>query len=109
MHYYPRLTLLYPTTESPAAAAWKASFKKQGYYDWKVTVAKKRVTVKIFPEDLENTTKWDTSIVWDQFPQNIDVLTLHGLADSTVPPCVVVTIFYHTILLTSNVEIVTTR
>ncbi|KAG5353895.1 hypothetical protein C0989_000138 [Termitomyces sp. Mn162] len=72
--------------ESPAADAWKASFKERGYYDWKVTVARKPVTVKIFPEDLETTAKWDTSIIWDRFPPNVDVLTLHGLADGTVPP-----------------------
>ncbi|KNZ73069.1 hypothetical protein J132_01299 [Termitomyces sp. J132] len=71
---------------SPAADAWKASFKERGYYDWKVTVARKPVTVKIFPEDLETTAKWDTSIIWDRFPPNVDVLTLHGLADGTVPP-----------------------
>lgn len=43
---------------------------------------------KIFPEDLQEFVNWDTSIVWDRFPQTTDVLTLHGLADKTVPPYV---------------------
>jgi len=29
--------------------------------------------------------KWDTSFVWDRFPPAVNVLTLHGLADQTVP------------------------
>ncbi|GLB38189.1 putative ectomycorrhiza-regulated esterase [Lyophyllum shimeji] len=72
--------------ESPAAAAWKASFDEHGYHEWTVSVARKQVTVKIFPEDLEQFTKWDSSVVWDHFPSTVDALTIHGLADKTVPP-----------------------
>ncbi|RDB18938.1 hypothetical protein Hypma_014332 [Hypsizygus marmoreus] len=72
--------------KSPAAKAWQASFDEQGYYNWTVSVARKEVTVKIFPEDLEQFTKWDSSIVWDRFPPSVDVLTIHGLSDKTVPP-----------------------
>jgi hypothetical protein len=78
--------------ESPAAAVWKASFDEHGYHEWTVSVARKQVTVKIFPEDLEQFTKWDPSIVWDHFPSTVDALTVHGLADKTVPPYVVVSI-----------------
>ncbi|KAG6841110.1 hypothetical protein C0991_001798 [Blastosporella zonata] len=74
--------------ETPAAAIWKKHFDDHGYYEWTVSVARKPTTVKIFPEDLEIFTKWDSSIVWDQFPANVDVLTLHGLSDATVPPWV---------------------
>ncbi|KAG5637882.1 hypothetical protein H0H81_002845 [Sphagnurus paluster] len=66
---------------------WKASFDEYGYYEWNVRVAKKQVTVKLFPEDFDELVyNWDTSLVWDQFPQTLHVLTVHGLADMTVPP-----------------------
>ncbi|KAF5382679.1 hypothetical protein D9615_003055 [Tricholomella constricta] len=73
-------------SESPAAKVWKESFDEHGYHEWTVSVARKQVTVKIFPEDLEQFTKWDTTIVWDRFPSTVDALTIHGLADKTVPP-----------------------
>lgn len=41
---------------------------------------------RIFPGDVERFASWDTSFVWDQFPLQTHVLTLHGLADETVPP-----------------------
>ncbi|KAF9468668.1 Alpha/Beta hydrolase protein [Collybia nuda] len=72
--------------ETAARNSWKESFDKQGYYSWTVSVARKQVTVKIHPQDLEDFSNWDTSIVWDQFPSTVDVLTLHGLSDKTVPP-----------------------
>lgn len=49
-------------------------------------MARKQVAVKIYPQDVEGFANWDTSIVWDHFPPTIDVLTLHGLSDKTVPP-----------------------
>jgi uncharacterized protein len=49
-------------------------------------VAGNQVIGKIYPQDIEEFAQWDTSIVWDHFPPKIDVLTLHGLADATVPP-----------------------
>jgi len=73
-------------SESPAAIVWKASFDEHGYHEWTVSVARKQVTVKIFPEDLEQFMKWDSSIVWDHFPPTVDALTIHGLADNTVSP-----------------------
>ncbi|KAG6816995.1 hypothetical protein H0H87_000890 [Tephrocybe sp. NHM501043] len=73
-------------SETQAAAVWKKHFDDRGYYEWTVSVARKSTTVKIFPDDLEAFVKWDTSFVWTKFPPNVDVLTLHGLSDSTVPP-----------------------
>ncbi|KIM42967.1 hypothetical protein M413DRAFT_443787 [Hebeloma cylindrosporum] len=72
--------------ESPSGSLWREAFAKQGFYTWNVTVARKKITAKITPEDLQNFIDWDTSFVWDKFPQTIDVLTLHGLLDGTVPP-----------------------
>ncbi|KAF9562639.1 ectomycorrhiza-regulated esterase [Agrocybe pediades] len=72
--------------ESPAGSIWREQIAKNGFYTWKVTVARKEVTAKIFAEDLQEFVNWDTSFVWDKFPQGIDVLTLHGLSDKTVPP-----------------------
>ncbi|TFK73187.1 alpha/beta-hydrolase [Pluteus cervinus] len=64
----------------------KKSFGEQGFYEWSVVVARKLVTGKIYPEDIDFFRKWDTSFVIDQFPTTIDVLTIHGLSDTTVPP-----------------------
>ncbi|KAF8158490.1 ectomycorrhiza-regulated esterase [Crassisporium funariophilum] len=72
--------------ESPAGTIWREHFAKHGFYTWNVTVARKQIVAKITPEDLENFVNWDTSIIWDQFPQTTDVLTVHGLSDKTVPP-----------------------
>ncbi|TFK39083.1 ectomycorrhiza-regulated esterase [Crucibulum laeve] len=69
-----------------AVKAWQESFAKQGYHVWEVSVARKQVTAMVTPEDLEAFVSWDTSLVWDHFPAMIDVLTLHGLSDKTVPP-----------------------
>ncbi|PPQ97741.1 hypothetical protein CVT26_001773 [Gymnopilus dilepis] len=72
--------------ESPGGTIWKEHFEKYGSYTWKVTVARKPVTVVITPEDVQAFCNWDTSFVWDKFPHGTDVLTLHGLSDHTVPP-----------------------
>lgn len=72
--------------ETPGARRWQEEFKTQGYYTWNVTVARKQIAARIYPHDVENFCSWDTSFVWDQFPKETDVLTLHGLADTTVPP-----------------------
>ncbi|KAG5634379.1 hypothetical protein H0H81_002172 [Sphagnurus paluster] len=71
---------------SPVAKVWKASFDDHGYHEWTVSVARKQVTVRIFPEDLEQFINWNASIVKNRFPPTVDVLTVHGLADTIVPP-----------------------
>ncbi|KAJ3507065.1 hypothetical protein NLJ89_g6512 [Agrocybe chaxingu] len=72
--------------ESPAVKIWKEHFAKEGHYIWNVTVARKQISAKITPEDVQDFARWDTTFVWDRFPPGMDVLTLHGLADKTVPP-----------------------
>ncbi|KAF9005473.1 hypothetical protein BDQ17DRAFT_1399159 [Cyathus striatus] len=72
--------------DSAAGRAWKASFDKQGYHKLTATVARKQITVRITPDDLNAFTSWDSSLVWDHFPSHTHVLTLHGLSDMTVPP-----------------------
>jgi len=67
------------------AGTYKEDFASKGYYDWKVVVARKAVVQRIYPHDLEKFSRWDSSIVWDKFPSSIDVLTIHGLVDETVP------------------------
>ena len=67
------------------AGAYKEQFATKGYYDWNVVVARKAVLQKIYPHDLEEFSRWNTGIVWDKFPSTIDVLTVHGMADRTVP------------------------
>lgn len=65
--------------------AYQEEFATKGYYDWNVVVARKAVVHKIYPHDLEEFSRWNSAIVWDHFPSSIDVLTIHGLADRTVP------------------------
>lgn len=72
--------------DSPQGKVWMDSFAKQGYHSWDVTVARKLLRAKVTTEDVSSFVAWDTSFVWDQFPQHIDVLTVHGLQDATVPP-----------------------
>ena len=78
----------FSSPESPAGVDWKESFAKHGFHTWDVTVARKKITAKITPQDLQNFVDWDTSFVWDKFPQTIDVLSLHGLSDAVAPPFV---------------------
>ncbi|EPQ54786.1 ectomycorrhiza-regulated esterase [Gloeophyllum trabeum ATCC 11539] len=65
---------------------YKPAFESQGFYEWRVTVARKEVNAKIYPHDLEAFAHWDTSIVWDRFPLSTHALSVHGLNDKTVPP-----------------------
>ncbi|KAK0185723.1 Alpha/Beta hydrolase protein [Armillaria mellea] len=65
---------------------WAESFISQGFHIWTPTVARKILSIKIHPEDVEIFSKFDTSLVWDRFPQGTDVLTIHGLSDTQVPP-----------------------
>ncbi|KAH6907977.1 ectomycorrhiza-regulated esterase [Coprinopsis sp. MPI-PUGE-AT-0042] len=72
--------------ESEAGQRWVEGFAKQGYYEWNVTVARQPILARITPNDLKEFIAWDTSFVWNDFPQHTDVLTVHGLQDHTVPP-----------------------
>jgi len=65
---------------------YQPSLDEQGYYEWKVKVAGKEQIGKVYAGDVERFAAWDTSFVWDKFPRGIHVLTVHGLADETVPP-----------------------
>jgi len=85
----PRSSTLKIFPESPAGSIWQENFAKQGFYTWNVTVARRKIVVRITPEDLQNFIDWDTSLIWDHFPSTTDVLTLHGLQDKTVPPWVI--------------------
>jgi len=74
--------------ELPNSVIWQADFAKQGYSTWNVTVAKRQISAKITPDDLQKFVDWDTSFVFEEFPCTTDVLTIHGLSDATVPPYV---------------------
>ena len=43
------------------------------------------LTSRITKEHLEEFANFDSSLVWDYFPKNTHVLTLHGLKDKVVP------------------------
>jgi len=66
-------------------STWQSEIDAKGYYEWKLTVARKPVVGRIFLKDLEDFASWDTSIVWDEFPQQVHVLSIHGISDQTVP------------------------
>lgn len=72
--------------DSEAGQLWVEAFEKQGYYEWTVTVARKPILARVTPGELKQFTTWDTSFVWNDFPQHTDVLSVHGLQDRTVPP-----------------------
>ena len=74
--------------ESPAGRKWTEAIEKEGSFTWNVTVARKPLVASITARDLDEFVKFDTSVVWDQFPSHTDVLTLHGMSDQTVPPYV---------------------
>ncbi|KAG2065747.1 ectomycorrhiza-regulated esterase [Suillus decipiens] len=67
------------------ADTYKEQWGAKGYYERTVTVARQAVVERIYPHDLEEFSQWNTAIVWDKFPDQIDVLTMHGLVDKTVP------------------------
>ena len=54
----------------------------------------------IYPEDIDDFGSWDTSLVWDHFPQHTNVLTIQGMKDEVVPP-------YEFVNITSNVIVLT--
>lgn len=65
---------------------YKPFFDSQGYYEWHLTVARKEVVGRIYPQDLDGFASWNTSLVKDHFPIHTHVLSVHGLKDETVPP-----------------------
>lgn len=67
------------------AEIYKEQWDARGYYERTITVARQAVVERIYPHDLEEFSQWNTAIVWDKFPDQIDVLTMHGLVDKTVP------------------------
>ncbi|KIK98979.1 hypothetical protein PAXRUDRAFT_610013 [Paxillus rubicundulus Ve08.2h10] len=75
-----RMHLIYDGTET-----YQEDFATKGYYERSLTVARNAVTQRIYPQDLEEIARWNSGIVWDRFPSSIDVFTIHGLVDRTVP------------------------
>ncbi|KAG2130647.1 ectomycorrhiza-regulated esterase [Suillus bovinus] len=64
---------------------YKGQWDAKGYYERTLTVARQTVVERVYPEDLVTFSQWNTAIVWDKFPAQVDVLTMHGLHDKTVP------------------------
>jgi len=64
---------------------YQPSFDAKGYYEWRVTVARKEVVGRITLQGMHDFAAIDTSIIWDGFPRQTDVLTIHGLSDKVVP------------------------
>ncbi|KAK0213520.1 Alpha/Beta hydrolase protein [Armillaria fumosa] len=73
---------LHKIHETSMTKQWQKSFLSQGFHIWTPTVAGKVVSIKVYPEDIDNFGKFDTSLVWTRFPQRTDVLTIHGLSDT---------------------------
>jgi len=64
---------------------WQSDIDTKGCYEWHVTVARKPTIGRIYLKDLQDFMSWDTSIVWNEFPAHVDVLSIHGIQDQTVP------------------------
>ncbi|GJE97189.1 alpha/beta hydrolase [Phanerochaete sordida] len=58
----------------------------KGWFIREATVARQPFAQKVTKADMEEFARFDTSLVWDRFPQRADVLSMHGLQDQTVPP-----------------------
>nr|VWP01728.1 CBFD_NFYB_HMF domain-containing protein [Ganoderma boninense] len=65
---------------------YQEQFDRQGFAEYRATVARKPFVAQVRKEDYEAFASIDTSIAWTQFPAHIDVLSLHGLRDTVVPP-----------------------
>ncbi|KAH9854650.1 alpha/beta-hydrolase [Lenzites betulinus] len=64
----------------------KELLDKQGYVLREAVVARKPFVGKMTRAHYEEFASTDTTVVLDQFPASIDVLTLHGFQDAVVPP-----------------------
>ena len=53
-------------------------------YIWTPTVARKQMSYRITPSSIAQFASWDNSRVWTDFPEQTDVLTIHGLKDGVV-------------------------
>ncbi|THH17825.1 hypothetical protein EUX98_g9054 [Antrodiella citrinella] len=58
----------------------------QGFYISKAVVARKPIEIKVTEADYREFSSFDSSLVWEHFPNQTHVLTMHGLQDRTVPP-----------------------
>jgi len=63
----------------------KKALASQGYFELRATIARKPFLGIVRAEDLEQFASTDVTCVWDRFPPQIDVLTLHGIKDTVVP------------------------
>lgn len=68
------------------AIPYKHELETRGWYETKATVARKPFVGKVTNEHLHEFATFDSSLVWEHFPQSTHVLSMHGLADPVVPP-----------------------
>ncbi|EPT05208.1 hypothetical protein FOMPIDRAFT_1045269, partial [Fomitopsis schrenkii] len=78
-----RMSKMFEQLNRPAN---KEQIERQGYYEVKATVARQPVSLKVTVDDHHQFARQDTSILWERFPPGVDVLTLHGMKDTVVPP-----------------------
>ncbi|ORY78426.1 Alpha/Beta hydrolase protein [Leucosporidium creatinivorum] len=71
-------------------------YDKKAVVDWKVKVAGKELSNRVTWEGLRSFAEWNNDYLHHSFPQDIDVLTVHGTADQIVPVQDAYT--FHTIL-----------
>ncbi|KAF7971281.1 hypothetical protein HWV62_21528 [Athelia sp. TMB] len=70
---------------SDRMSVWGPEIEAKGYYEWKATVARKPVIGRIYPEGVRDFAAWDTSFIWNEYPAQVDVLSVHGTLDQVVP------------------------
>ncbi|KAL1743670.1 Alpha/Beta hydrolase protein [Schizophyllum fasciatum] len=71
---------------SPAVQAWQREIAKTGSAIWRPVVARRQLALRVTSADIAAFVAFDTSLVRTRFPAHADVLSVHGLADTTVPP-----------------------
>ncbi|KAJ3486678.1 hypothetical protein NLI96_g4066 [Meripilus lineatus] len=68
------------------ATPYQRELDSQGWYEVKATVARKPFVGRVTKDNLEEFTTFDSSYVWDRFPNSTHALSIHGLSDQRVPP-----------------------
>ncbi|KAI0078260.1 ectomycorrhiza-regulated esterase [Panus rudis PR-1116 ss-1] len=64
----------------------REQLNKEGFYITRAVVARKELVIRTTTEELYEFMTFDPTPVWDQFPKETHVLTVHGMKDRIVPP-----------------------
>lgn len=60
-------------------------WERQGYFERKEVVARKNVTLRIYPDQFDRFASYNNDFIWTECPGQVHILSIHGLADKVVP------------------------